>query len=146
MGYEKKATTPTPDGGDFLRFLGNVIASTLDPMGVDVQVDVKGANGESTETAKNEQNEVIEKNQDSAPLKETGTKPKAKVQEKSKTSYSKVKDEGWTLVNNKENKTANISIPITLTKESKENAIYPDLNDTEGPKSSANGQIDPVIA
>lgn len=146
---EKKATTPNPDGGDFLRFLGNVIASTLDPMGVDVQVDVKGANGESAEIAKNEKNEVIEKGQESAPLKETGTKPKAKGQEKLKNSDSKIKEEGWTLVDNKENKTANISIPITLTKENKENAIYPDLNDTERPKeerSSANENIDPVIA
>merc|ERR1711860_171960 len=108
-------------------------------------------------------------------VKETGTKPKVSEDERSKTPESEVNEDGWTLVDQKENK--NMGIPITMAKEDKKeqdeiqvpiqvsnqpakvlmneaaatNGIYPTLNDAEKPKEETQQQpaeedMDPRIA
>merc|ERR1719234_1860159 len=126
------AGMPEGSGEDYLQRVGDFVAAALDPLGIDVQVDVETPGGQRTTvkpTAK--PSEADEKKQDKAAAE---TEEAAKERSASPTkerSASPSDDEEWTVLADKKPDNDAVEIPIQVL--DKEVApVYPTLPPTEG--------------
>merc|ERR1711971_1112297 len=120
-----------------LQRVGDFVTAALDPLGIDVQVDVETSEGQRTTvkpTAK-QASEADEKKQDEAAA---GTEEAAKEMSTSPTkerSASLSDDEEWTVLADKKPDADAVEIPIQVL--DKEVApVYPTLPPTEGTTTS----------
>merc|ERR1719234_1390920 len=119
------AGMPEGSGEEYLQRVGDFVAAALDPLGIDVQVDVETLGGQRTTvkpTAK-QPSEADEKKQDKAA---------AETEEAAKEmSTSLSDDEEWTVLADKKPDADAVEIPIQVL--DKEVApVYPTLPPTEG--------------
>merc|ERR1719234_2269229 len=131
------AGMPEGSGEDYLQRVGDFVAAALDPLGIDVQVDVETSEGQRTTvkpTAK-QPSEADGKKQDEAAA---GTEEAAKEMSTSPTkerSASLSDDEEWTVLADKKPDNDAVEIPIQVL--DKEVApVYPTLPPTEGTTTS----------
>merc|ERR1712098_380365 len=120
--------------------VGSFVAAALDPLGIDVQVDIETPEGardtvkSSTRTASSsssssssttssvvEQEETDDKKDEVEKVKEPET---AKPKPESKPQSD---DEEWTVVEDKKDDQNTVEIPIKIIREEKKEQIYPSL-------------------
>jgi len=126
---------------DYLKNVGSFVAAALDPLGIDVQVDIETPEGtrdtvkSSTRTASSssssssssttssvvEQEETGDKKDEVEKVKEPET---AKPKPESKPQSD---DEEWTVVEDKKDDQNTVEIPIKIIREEKKEQIYPSL-------------------
>lgn len=115
------AGMPEGSGEEYLQRVGDFVAAALDPLGIDVQVDVETPGGQRTKVKPTvKPSEAEETKQDEAagaePAKERSTSPSD--------------DEEWTMLTDKKPESEAVSIPIQVL--DKEVApVYPTLPTTE---------------
>merc|ERR1719454_270048 len=120
------AGMPEGSGEEYLQRVGDFVAAALDPLGIDVQVDVETPGGQRTTVKPTvKPSEAEEKKQDEA------AGPEA-ARERSASSSD---DEEWTVLADKKPDAEAVSIPIQVM--DKEVApVYPTLPTTEGTTST----------
>jgi len=120
------AGMPEGSGEEYLQRVGDFVAAALDPLGIDVQVDVETPGGQRTTVKPTvKPSEAEEKKQDEA------AGPEA-ARERSASSSD---DEEWTVLADKKPDAEAVSIPIQVL--DKEVApVYPTLPTTEGTTST----------
>jgi hypothetical protein len=115
------AGMPEGSGAEYLQRVGDFVAAALDPLGIDVQVDVETPGGQRTTVKPTvKPNEADEKKQDEAAGSEAA----------GERSASPSDDEEWTVLADKKPDAEAVSIPIQVL--DKEVApVYPTLPTTE---------------
>merc|ERR1719234_2947116 len=125
------AGMPEESGEDYLQRVGDFVAAALDPLGIDVQVDVETSGGQRTtvkQTAK--PSEADEKKQDKTTAETEAAKEMSTSPAKER-SASLSDDEEWTVLADKKPDADAVEIPIQVL--DKEVApVYPTLPPTEG--------------
>jgi len=120
------AGMPEGSGEEYLQRVGDFVAAALDPLGIDVQVDVETPGGQRTTVKPTvKPSEAEEKKQDEAAGPEAARE----------RSASPSDDEEWTVLADKKPDAEAVSIPIQVL--DKEVApVYPTLPTTEGTTST----------
>merc|ERR1712126_234802 len=126
---------------DYLKNVGSFVAAALDPLGIDVQVDIETPEGtrdtvkSSTRTASSSSSSSSSSTTSSVvEQEETGDKKdvveKVKEPETAKPkpeSKPQSDDEEWTVVEDKKDDQNTVEIPIKIIREEKKEQIYPSL-------------------
>merc|ERR1712226_617881 len=120
------AGMPEGSGEEYLQRVGDFVAAALDPLGIDVQVDVETPGGQRTTVKPTvKPSEADEKKEDEDAGPEAGRE----------RSASPSDDEEWTVLADKKPDAEAVSIPIQVM--DKEVApVYPTLPTTEGTTST----------
>jgi len=120
------AGMPEGSGEEYLQRVGDFVAAALDPLGIDVQVDVETPGGQRTTVKPTvKPTEADEKKQDEAAGPEAAKE----------RSASPSDDEEWTVLTDKKPDAEAVAIPIQVL--DKEVApVYPTLPATEGTTST----------
>merc|ERR1712172_78021 len=130
------AGMPEGRGEEYLQRVGDFVAAALDPLGIDVQVDVETSGGQRTTvkpTAK-QASEADEKKQDKAAAETEAAKEMSTSPTKER-SASLSDDEEWTVLADKKPGNDAVEIPIQVL--DKEVApVYSTLPPTEGTTTS----------
>merc|ERR1719510_2051225 len=114
------AGMPEGSGEEYLQRVGDFVAAALDPLGIDVQVDVETPGGQRTTVKPTEAEE--KKKQDDDPAGSEAAKER---------SASSSDDEEWTVLADKKSDAEAVEIPIQVL--DKEVApVYPTLPAAEG--------------
>merc|ERR1719490_325311 len=114
------AGMPEGSGEEYLQRVGDFVAAALDPLGIDVQVDVETLGGQRTTVKPREAEE--KKKQDNDPAGSEAAKER---------SASSSDDEEWTVLADKKSDAEAVEIPIQVL--DKEVApVYPTLPAAEG--------------
>merc|ERR1719510_609167 len=114
------AGMPEGSGEEYLQRVGDFVAAALDPLGIDVQVDVETPGGQRTTVKPSEAEE--KKKQDDDPAGSEAAKER---------SASSSDDEEWTVLADKKSDAEAVEIPIQVL--DKEVApVYPTLPAAEG--------------
>merc|ERR1712186_301724 len=128
---------PEGSGEEYLQRVGNFVAAALDPLGIDVQVDVETPGGQRTTVKPSEADE--KKKQDGDPAGSEAAKER---------SASSSDDEEWTVLADKKSDAEAVEIPIQVL--DKEVApVYPTLPAAEGtatPTASSTNTNPPTAA
>jgi len=126
------AGIPKSSNSEYLQQVGDFVAAALDPLGIDVQVDVETHTGERTTIKPSSSAETMEEE------KEEVENEKMDVQEKSKkersSSASSSDDEEWTVLNDKKDESKTVEIPIQIDQKEAEAGgapMYPSLPTTD---------------
>merc|ERR1719228_1125583 len=116
------AGMPEGSGEEYLQRVGDFVAAALDPLGIDVQVDVETPGGQRTTVKPTvKPSEADEKKQDEAAGPEAAKERSASLSD----------DEEWTVLADKKPDAEAVTIPIQVL--DKEVApVYPSLPATEG--------------
>merc|ERR550517_2212154 len=118
------AGMPEGSGEEYLQRVGDFVAAALDPLGIDVQVDVETSGGQRTTVKPTvKPSEAEEKKQDKAAA---DTEEVAKER-----SASPSDDEDWTVLADKKPDGDSVEIPIQVFDKDVA-AVYPTLPPTEG--------------
>merc|ERR1719234_2211458 len=124
---------PEGSGEDYLQRVGDFVAAALDPLGIDVQVDVETSEGQRTTvkpTAK-QASEAEEKKQDKTAAETEEAAKEMSTSPTKERSASLSDDEDWTVLADKKPDNDAVEIPIQVL--DKEVApVYPTLPPTEG--------------
>jgi len=129
------AGIPKSSNSDYLQQVGDFVAAALDPLGIDVQVDVETPGGERTTVKPSSNTETMEDTLEDK--KEEVQNEKMDVQEREQkersSSSSSSDDEEWTVLNDKKEETKTVEIPIQIVQDDLEAgaALYPSLPATE---------------
>merc|ERR1712172_271725 len=130
------AGMPEGSGEDYLQRVGDFVAAALDPLGIDVQVDVETSGGQRTTvkpTAK--PSEADEKKQDKTAAETEEAAKEMSASPTKERSASLSDDEEWTVLADKKPDNDAVEIPIQVL--DKEVApVYPTLPPTEGTTTS----------
>ena len=119
------AGMPEGSGEEYLQRVGDFVAAALDPLGIDVQVDVETPGGQRTTIKPSEAEE--KKKQDDDPAGSEAAKER---------SASSSDDEEWTVLADKKSDAEAVEIPIQVL--DKEVApVYPTLPAAEGTATPA---------
>eukprot|EP00092_Neocalanus_flemingeri_P048250 GFUD01054983.1.p1 GENE.GFUD01054983.1~~GFUD01054983.1.p1 ORF type:complete len:323 (-),score=131.45 GFUD01054983.1:114-998(-) len=114
---------------DYLQNVGNFVAAALDPLGIDVQVDIETPEG-TRNTVKSSTPSTSSSSSSSSSNagdeKTSDLKDNEKNDEDKKAS-SVPDDEEWTVVAEKEEDTKHIEIPIKVIEKEKKDNLYPSL-------------------
>merc|ERR1719234_3115397 len=124
---------PEGSGEDYLQRVGDFVAAALDPLGIDVQVDVETSEGQRTTvkpTAK-QPSEADGKKQDKTAAETEEAAKEMSASPTKERSASLSDDEEWTVLADKKPDNDAVEIPIQVL--DKEVApVYPTLPPTEG--------------
>jgi len=129
------AGIPKSRNSDYLQQVGDFVAAALDPLGIDVQVDVESPGGERTTIKPSSSTEKME--DDEEDKKEEMENEKMDVQERDQkersSSSSTSDDDEWTVLNDKKEETKTVEIPIQIVEDAVEAGapLYPNLPVTE---------------
>jgi len=144
---------------DYLKNVGSFVAAALDPLGIDVQVDIETPEGvrdtvkSSTRTASSSSSSssssttrsVVEQEEtgDKKDLVEKVKEPEtAKPKPESKPQSD---DEEWTVVEDKKDDQNTVEIPIKIIQEEKKEQIYPSLPEEATATPTTSSHPDPKI-
>ena len=119
-------------GEEYLQRVGDFVAAALDPLGIDVQVDVETPGGQRTTVKPTvKPSEADEKKQDKAAAETEEAAKESSASPSKERSASPSDDEDWTVLTDKKPDGDSVEIPIqVLDKEVA--AVYPTLPATEG--------------
>merc|ERR1712151_1202974 len=119
---------------DYLKNVGSFVAAALDPLGIDVQVDIETPEG-TRDTVKSSTRTASSSSSSSSSVveqEETGDK-KDVLEKEPETTKPKTEskpqsdDEEWTVVEDKKDDQNTVEIPIKIIREEKKEQIYPSL-------------------
>jgi len=144
---------------DYLKNVGSFVAAALDPLGIDVQVDIETPEGvrdtvkSSTRTASSSSSSSSSSTTSSVvEQEETGDKKdlveKVKEPETAKPkpeSKPQSDDEEWTVVEDKKDDQNTVEIPIKIIQEEKKEQIYPSLPEEATATPTTSSHPDPKI-
>merc|ERR1711872_1079598 len=133
---------------DYLKNVGTFVAAALDPLGIDVQVDIETPEGQrstvrtassSSSSSSTSRSSSIATDQETKKTSNEGTE---KIEETTKTKTDS-DDEEWTVVDEKKEESAARDIPIQFSKDEEVGKIYPSLPGNQptssGSTSTASG-------
>merc|ERR1719341_2435794 len=125
------AGMPEGSGEEYLQRVGDFVAAALDPLGIDVQVDVETSGGQRTTVKPTvKPSEAEEKKQDKAAAETDEAAKERSASSSKERSASPSDDEDWTVLADKKPDGDSVEIPIqVLDKEVA--AVYPTLPATE---------------
>jgi len=126
------AGIPASRNSDYLQQVGDFVAAALDPLGIDVQVDVETHTGERTTIKPSSSTETMEEEKEEVENEKMDVQEKSKKERSSSTSSSD--DEEWTVLNDKKDETKTVEIPIQIDQKEAEAGgapIYPSLPTTD---------------
>merc|ERR1711872_1007058 len=144
---------------DYLKNVGSFVAAALDPLGIDVQVDIETPEGvrdtvkSSTRTASSSSSSSSSSTTSSVvEQEETGDKKdlveKVKEPETAKPkpeSKPQSDDEEWTVVEDKKDDQNTVEIPIKIIQKEKKEQIYPSLPEEATATPTTSSHPDPKI-
>merc|ERR1711975_153515 len=137
--FEQFATTMNGNA-DYLKNVGTFVAAALDPLGIDVQVDIETPEGQrstvrtassSSSSSSTSRSSSVATDQKTKKTSNEGTE---KIEETTKTGSD---DEEWTVVDEKKDETAARDIPIQVSKDEEVGKIYPSLPDNQSTPSGS---------
>merc|ERR1712047_92240 len=121
------AGMPEGSGEEYLQRVGDFVAAALDPLGIDVQVDVETPGGQRTTVKPSAKTDKAEEDE-----QDKAASPEAAKEE----SASSSDDEEWTVLSDKKPEAEAVQIPIQVL--DKEVApVYPTLPAEENTTSSS---------
>jgi len=122
--FEQFATTMIGNA-EYLKNVGTFVAA-LDPLGIDVQVDIETPEGQrsTVQTASSSSSS-------SSASRSSSVAADQKTKETSNEETEKINDEEWTVVDEKTDESAEREIPIQVSKDEEVGKIYPSLPDNQ---------------
>jgi sequestosome 1 len=140
---------------DYLKNVGTFVAAALDPLGIDVQVDIETPEGNrntvksSTRSTSSSSSSTSSTNgqDDNIDPKNNGDKKEEhpKVVETEGASKVQTDDEEWTVVEDKKDDSKCVEIPIKIIQEEKKEQIYPSLPEDATATAPTTSSPDPKI-
>ena len=130
------AGMPEGSGEDYLQRVGDFVAAALDPLGIDVQVDVETSGGQRTTvkpTVKPSEADERKEDKAAAETEEAAKEMSASPTKERSTSLSD--DEEWTVLADKKPDSDAVEIPIQVL-DKQVAPVYPTLPPTEGTTTS----------
>ena len=119
-------------GEEYLQRVGDFVAAALDPLGIDVQVDVETPGGQRTTVKPTvKPSEADEKKQDKAAAETEEAAKESSASPSKERSASPSDDEDWTVLADKKPDGDSVEIPIQVF-DKEVAAVYPTLPPTEG--------------
>jgi len=109
---------------DFMNKVGEFVTAVLDPLGIDVKVDVETRHGEETKKGEEKVTEQMEEQTKEGKEKKEENKKQEEELVTKKGSMDNSDDEEWTVVNDKKDETQSME-------ETSEASVYPHLAVTE---------------
>merc|ERR1711915_864044 len=137
--FEEFATTMNGNA-EYLKNVGTFVAAALDPLGIDVQVDIETPEGQrsTVRTATSSTSSSSTSRSSSVATdpktKETSNEGTEKVVETTNTKTGS-DDEEWTVVDEKKEESVARDIPIQVSKDEEVAKIYPSLPDNPSTSS-----------
>jgi len=114
---------------DYLQNVGNFVAAALDPLGIDVQVDIETPEGTRNTIKSSTSSTCSSSSSSSSSTSEEKEKSDKTVNEMTNGNKDKElaqDDEEWTVINEKKEEPKTVEIPIQIEGKKKEN-LYPSL-------------------
>jgi len=139
--FEQFATTMNGNT-DYLKNVGTFVAAALDPLGIDVQVDIETPEGQrsTVRTASSSSSSSSTSRSSSVATdqktKETSNEGAEKIDETTNIRTGS-DDEEWTVVDEKKDETAARDIPVQVSKDEEVGKIYPSLPDNQSTSSGS---------
>merc|ERR1711915_764619 len=139
--FEQFATTMNGNA-NYLKNVGTFVAAALDPLGIDVQVDIETPEGQrsnvraastSSSSSSTSRSSSVATDQKT---KETFNDGTEKIDEKTNAKQGS-DDEEWTVVDEKKEESAERDIPIQVSKDEEVGKIYPSLPDNQSAHSAS---------
>jgi len=127
FGADMAASMPAPS--EYLANVGNFVAAALDPLGIDVQVDIERPDG-TRDTVKESSKQSSQHEDDKA--------------DTDKSATSSEDEDEWTVLSEKKDEQASsVEIPIQIVDKdrNKEQNLYPSLDDKE-PEKEKDMEVD----
>jgi len=115
---------------DYLQNVGNFVAAALDPLGIDVQVDIESPDGTRNTVKSTTSSTSSSSSSTSSNIgeeKAAEEKKTEKIDDKKGKSPIPSDDEEWTVVADKKEEAKVIEIPIKVIQEEKKDNLYPSL-------------------
>merc|ERR1711915_342091 len=138
--FEQFATTMNGNA-EYLKNVGTFVAAALDPLGIDVQVDIETPEGQrrTVQTASSSSSSSSTSRSSSVATdqktKETSTEGTENIEEPTSAKTGS-DDEEWTVVEEKKEESAK-EIPIQIPKDEEVGKIYPSLPDNQSTSSGS---------
>jgi len=123
---------------DYLQNVGNFVAAALDPLGIDVQVDIETPEG-TRDTVKSSTRSTSSSSSSTSFNEKV---PEKKDDEKKNKSPTPSDDEEWTVVADKKEEPKIVEIPIKIIEKEKSDNLYPSL--AENTAATAPPAVGPV--
>merc|ERR1711915_888325 len=139
--FEQFATTMNGNA-DYLKNVGTFVAAALDPLGIDVQVDIETPEGRRSNVRAASSSSSSSSTSCSSSVatdqktKETSNEGTEKIDEKTNTKTGS-DDEEWTVVDEKKEESAERDIPIQVSKDEEVGKIYPSLPNNQSTSSGS---------
>jgi len=141
------AGIPKSSNSEYLQQVGDFVAAALDPLGIDVQVDVETHTGERTTIKPSSNTETMEEKKEEMENEKMDVQERSNKERSSSTSSSD--DEEWTVLNDKKDETKTVEIPIQKEVEAGGGGsgapIYPSLPTTEVPETTPMEEEPPKV-
>merc|ERR1719474_2657924 len=134
-------TTTMNGNAEYLKNVGTFVAAALDPLGIDVQVDIETPEGQrsTVQTASSSSSSSSTSRSSSVATdqttKETSAEGTEKIEEPTSAKTGSDDDE-WTVVEEKKEESAK-EIPIQVPKDEEVGKIYPSLPDNQSTSSGS---------
>merc|ERR1711915_221793 len=134
-------TTTMNGNAEYLKNVGTFVAAALDPLGIDVQVDIETPEGQrsTVQTASSSSSSSSTSRSSSVSTdqktKETSAEGTEKIKEPTSAKIGS-DDEEWTVVEEKKDESAK-EMPIQVPKDEEVGKIYPSLPDNQSTSSGS---------
>merc|ERR1711915_481646 len=142
QGAFEQFTTTMNGNAEYLKNVGTFVAAALDPLGIDVQVDIETPEGRrsTVRTASSSSSSSSTSRSSSVATdkktKETSNEGTEKIDETTNTKTGS-DDEDWTVVDEKKEESAEMDIPIQVSKDEEVGKIYPSLPNNQSTSSGS---------
>jgi hypothetical protein len=134
VAFEQFATMT--GSADYLKHVGTFVAAALDPLGIDVQVDIETPEGTRNTVKSSTRSTSSVCSSTSSNVQEENTQnqkdgdnkdDKTKLDSNKSFPLPPSDDEEWTIVADKNDDSKSVEIPIQIIKEGKKDQLYPSL-------------------
>merc|ERR1712106_585260 len=137
---------------DYLKNVGTFVAAALDPLGIDVQVDIETPEGNrntvrssTSSSSSSSSSSTSNVNDENTPdQKDKEKKDNKKIDDMNSKSPTPSDDDDWTVVADKEGDSKTVEIPIRIINGEKKDGLYPSL--PENATATAPPSVEPVAS